>query len=197
LISGWVFVRYMIIGTYVGLATVIVFIYWYTGYHWAGDGHQLIPFHQLRNWGECPEWKDFKVASFEKYDFSTNPCLYFTWGKQKASTLSLSVLVIIEMFNALNALSDETSIFTIGLFSNIYLIFAIIGSVGLHFMILYVPFFEKIFGTVPLNKNDWLIVIGISAPIVLIDEILKFFSRIRTRAAINARLDEQKKAKKE
>lgn len=34
------------------------------------------------------------------------PCDYFTVGKTKASTLSLSVLVAIEMFNALNALSE-------------------------------------------------------------------------------------------
>ncbi len=35
-----------------------------------------------------------------------DPCDYFRAGKAKASTLSLSVLVAIEMFNALNALSE-------------------------------------------------------------------------------------------
>ena len=37
------------------------------------------------------------------------PCDYFTYGKAKASTLSLSVLVAIEMFNAMNALSEVRS----------------------------------------------------------------------------------------
>lgn len=37
------------------------------------------------------------------------PCDYFTYGKAKASTLSLSVLVAIEMFNAMNALSEVSS----------------------------------------------------------------------------------------
>jgi P-type Ca2+ transporter type 2C len=40
------------------------------------------------------------VVSFD------TPCEYFTAGKAKASTLSLSVLVAIEMLNALNALSE-------------------------------------------------------------------------------------------
>jgi len=39
LISGFVLIRYLIIGIYVGIATCFVFIYWYIGYDWADDGH--------------------------------------------------------------------------------------------------------------------------------------------------------------
>lgn len=41
LISGWVLVRYCVIGVYVGLATVGIFIYWYM-YAVTGDGHTLV-----------------------------------------------------------------------------------------------------------------------------------------------------------
>jgi Ca2+-transporting ATPase len=41
LIDGWVFTRYMIIGIYVGIATVGIFIYWYTSYA-SDDGHSLV-----------------------------------------------------------------------------------------------------------------------------------------------------------
>jgi len=82
------------------------------------------------------------------------------------------------MFNALNALSDENSILKVGPFCNPFLIIAIFGSMLLHCMICYVPFFEKIFGTVPLNQNDWLLVLVICFPVVILDEILKFFSRM-------------------
>ena len=44
IITEWVFVRYIVIGTYVGLATVFVFIYFYLGYSWAGDGHPNVTF---------------------------------------------------------------------------------------------------------------------------------------------------------
>ena len=50
----------------------------------------------------------FKGSTFTAggvtYDYTgKNACDYFTDGKTKASTLSLSVLVVIEMFNAFNA----------------------------------------------------------------------------------------------
>lgn len=45
------------------------------------------------------------TAGSMTYSFN-DPCDYFTYGKAKASTLSLSVLVAIEMFNAMNALSE-------------------------------------------------------------------------------------------
>merc|ERR1719310_13383 len=49
LISGWVFFRYMVVGLYVGFATVGVFIYWYVVDDL--DGHTNVTFWQLMNWG--------------------------------------------------------------------------------------------------------------------------------------------------
>jgi len=160
-------------------------------FKWAGDGHPLIDIKHLRDWGECSSWTDFSVASFGKYDFSKHPCNYFTWGKQKPSTLSLTTLVVIEMLNALNALSDEGSLLTVGIFCNPWLIAAITGSILLHCMILYVPLFERIFNTVPLTLNDWALVMACAFPVVLLDEILKFFSRKRTQADLKKRLEAQ------
>lgn len=51
LLSNWVLFRYLVIGTYVGVATVGIFIYWFC-YDDFGDGHTLVPLSQLRNWSE-------------------------------------------------------------------------------------------------------------------------------------------------
>eukprot|EP00967_Tisochrysis_lutea_P037147 scaffold44703_cov18-Tisochrysis_lutea.AAC.2 len=59
-----------------------------------------------------------------------------TTGKTKAMTLSLSVLVAIEMFNALNALSEDYSLLQMPPWSNPYLLVAIALSFSLHFVIL-------------------------------------------------------------
>jgi len=179
IVTSWVFTRYMIIGTYVGLATVGIFVYWYVFYNWSTDGHSLVTFRQLTKWSECQNWTDFSVNNYGSYDFSKNPCSYFTIGKQKAATLSLSVLVIIEMLNAINALSEDTSLVKTGIFTNPFLVIAIAISIALHCMILYVPFFQNIFAVVRLTSQDWLLVIGFSLPVLIIDEILKYITRRR------------------
>ncbi|KAL0428701.1 UNVERIFIED_CONTAM: Calcium-transporting ATPase, endoplasmic reticulum-type [Sesamum radiatum] len=176
----------MVIGSYVGIATVGVFILWYTqasflGVNLLGDGHTLVELSQLRNWGECSSWSNFTASPFtvnggRMITFS-NPCDYFSVGKVKAMTLSLSVLVAIEMFNSLNALSEDNSLIRMPPWRNPWLLIAISFSLGLHCLILYVPLLANVFGIVPLSLNEWLLVVLVSAPVILIDEVLKFVGR--------------------
>lgn len=61
--------------------------------------------------------------------------------------------------------------------SNPWLLVAMALSFGLHFVILYVPPLADIFSIVPLNLNEWLLVVLFAAPVILIDEGLKFVGR--------------------
>ncbi|KAG7036908.1 Calcium-transporting ATPase 4, endoplasmic reticulum-type [Cucurbita argyrosperma subsp. argyrosperma] len=187
LITAWILFRYLVIGLYVGIATVGVFIIWYThasfmGIDLSGDGHSLVSYSQLANWDQCPSWEGFTVSPFmagdQVFSFDSDPCDYFRSGKIKASTLSLSVLVAIEMFNSLNALSEDGSLLTMPPWVNPWLLLAMSVSFGLHFLILYVPFLAQIFGIVPLSLNEWLLVLAVAMPVILIDEILKFVGRL-------------------
>jgi Ca2+ transporting ATPase len=83
------------------------------------------------------------------------------------------------MFNAMNAVSENQSIFSVSPFSNIYVILATVLSFILHFIILYFPIFSDIFHVLPLNLLEWQIVIWASLPIFAIDEVLKFISRCK------------------
>ncbi|KAG2552807.1 hypothetical protein PVAP13_9KG485400 [Panicum virgatum] len=159
----------------------------FLGIDLASDGHTLVSYSQLSNWGQCSTWEGFKVSPFtagaRTFGFDANPCDYFQGGKIKATTLSLSVLVAIEMFNSLNALSEDGSLLSMPPWVNPWLLLAMSVSFGLHFLILYVPFLAQVFGIVPLSFNEWLLVIAVAFPVVLIDEVLKFVGRCLTARA--------------
>jgi Ca2+-transporting ATPase len=84
------------------------------------------------------------------------------------------------MFNSLNALSEDGSLMTMPPWVNPWLLAAMSLSFALHFLILYIPFLANIFGIVPLNLNEWLLVLILSLPVIAIDEALKYVGRRMT-----------------
>lgn len=168
LVGGWLFFRYMVVGTYVGVATVFGYVWWFMFY---SAGPQ-VSFNQLRNFHKCSPTNPLFGDKLE--------CAVFSPGAlttRTASTVSLSILVVIEMFNAMNALSSSESLLTMPLWKNMKLIYAICLSMVLHFAILYTPFLQTLFSIEPLNYAEWSAVLWISAPVILIDEVLKFVER--------------------
>ncbi|KAL0579971.1 hypothetical protein V5O48_002055 [Marasmius crinis-equi] len=161
LVGPWLFFRYMVIGTYVGCATVFGYAWWFVFY----EGGPQISFHQLTHFHQCSSL------------FPEIGCEMFTNAMaQRATTISLSILVTVEMCNAMNSLSENESLFKLPLWKNPFLVAAIALSMGLHFMILYVPFFSTLFAITPLNWDEWKAVLYLSAPVLVIDELLKFIS---------------------
>ncbi|KAF7818553.1 calcium-transporting ATPase 4, endoplasmic reticulum-type [Senna tora] len=162
LINAWILFRYLVIGMYVGIATVGIFVIWYTHGSFLGidlnnDGHTLVTFSQLTNWDQCSSWKNFTASPFTAGDrvftFHDDPCDYF---------------------------KTDGSLLTMPPWVNPWLLLAMSVSFGLHFLILYVPFLAQIFGIVPLSLNEWLLVLVVALPVILVDEVLKFVGRSTT-----------------
>ncbi|XP_030623513.1 sarcoplasmic/endoplasmic reticulum calcium ATPase 2 [Chanos chanos] len=162
LISGWLFFRYLAIGCYVGAATVGAAAWWFVS---ADDG-PMVTLYQLSHFLQCapdnPDFQDLECHVFE----SPYPM-----------TMALSVLVTIEMCNALNSLSENQSLVRMPPWENIWLLGAICLSMSLHFLILYVEPLPVIFQITPLSFAQWLMVLKISMPVILLDELLKFVAR--------------------
>lgn len=83
----------------------------------------------------------------------------------------------VEMFNALNALSENCSLLMLPPWSNPWLLAAISMSMAIHVFILYFPPAAHIFTVAPLSAKEWSAVLWLSFPVILVDEVLKHVSR--------------------
>lgn len=87
----------------------------------------------------------------------------------------LSLLELIHSFN----IRSEKSIFKIGLFTNIYLIGALLLGVLMQVIVVAIPALAKIFSVIPLNKTQWLYTTIISISPIVIIELQKKLNELR------------------
>merc|ERR1711988_908211 len=159
IMSKSLLLRYIITGSYVAFATIGIFVEWFL--------KQGVSWTDLVNWNQCTD------------PGSVGSCAPFTSpGSAKGQTLCLTVLVTIEMFKALSAVSVDNSILRVPPWKNPYLLAGVALPSLIHFSVLYHPVMNKIFGVTPLDQDQWKRILIWAAPIVLVDEVLKLIGRI-------------------
>merc|ERR1712156_1295482 len=92
-------------------------------------------------------------------------------------TMALSILVTIEMCNAVNSLSENQSLVAMPPWINPLLLGAMGLSFALHFMILYVDFLAVVFQITPLSFAQWITVMKFSLPEILPTPLVKDSSK--------------------
>lgn len=105
--------------------------------------------------------------------------LYLQESINYAWTVSLTTLAVFQWFNVWNCRSEKESIFNKNMLSNRYLISATILVVLLQLFAVYNPYMQSILRTTDLALRDWYIIILTGLPIVVLEEIRKFFARRR------------------
>jgi P-type Ca2+ transporter type 2C len=86
-----------------------------------------------------------------------------------AQTMAFTTLMLFQIFNVLNARSDEQSAF-VHAFRNGWLWTAIAGSVAMQVVVVYVPFLQNAFGTTSLNVSDWILCLAVASSVLWLRE---------------------------
>jgi hypothetical protein len=173
-----------------------------------------VTFSELRNSAHCVHAPEEGAAGARRGALAQSASDCKTFEDQRPSTVAMSVLVVVEMFNALNAISENGSLLSQPPWANLWLLGAIAVSMVLHFAILcvptshitchvhlevdcrchngvttilsllsrftvcrYIPGLQAVFGATALSWREWRAVIVLSAPVVVLDEVLKMVSR--------------------
>lgn len=97
-----------------------------------------------------------------------------------AQTMAFTTLSLAQVFNALNARSEDRSAFK-GLFTNGWLWASLGLSVLLQAAVVYLPFLQRAFSTQALGASDWLRCAVIASSTLVVREISKLAVRASRR----------------
>jgi len=185
IMTKWLLTRYMVTGLYVGVATIGISIWHYVS-------KMGLTFKQLRSWTTCGSgWGSEEACE----------TLFGKQGRMVPQTLALTTLVCLEMFKALSAVSVDNSLFVVPSWRNKFLLGGVTVPMLLHIFVVHsakLGFggFGEAFGMVSLNKKQWIKVLQFSAPILVLDEGLKFIGRrVNMQNEIDKRARKQEKLK--
>jgi len=101
-----------------------------------------------------------------------------------ARTMAFLTLIACQLIYSLSFKHEHLSVFKTGLFSNRYLVWAIVIGFGLQLVVIFVPFLREAFRLRMINGEDWLIVAGLGVLPLVASEVRKFFYRLSKGTAV-------------
>ena len=110
-------------------------------------------------------------------------CLGLYWygnegeGLLRAETMAFGVLALCQLFHSFNMRHNRKSIFSIGIFTNPWMVGAFVICAVLQLSVMLVPALVGPFKVAPLGPVDWLVVVTLSASPLFLYEVEKFFMR--------------------
>jgi Ca2+-transporting ATPase len=79
----------------------------------------------------------------------------------EARTIAMNVVVIVQTLYLLNCRSLTRSMFSLGVFSNRWVIFGISAMIAAQLLITYMPVLNRLFHTAPLPWDVWVRIVAV------------------------------------
>jgi Ca2+-transporting ATPase len=98
-------------------------------------------------------------------------------GVDRARVIAFSTTIFAQNVHAFNVRSDRYSVFQLGLLSNPWLLVSFGVVIVSELAVIYVPFLQPIFKTMPLGVQDWAVIIGLGLMPLVIVEFIKLMNR--------------------
>ena len=171
------------LGAVMVIGTLIVFFLAGGGVYGPGNECTIAPFATESDAGfsiaDCQAGDADAVDAYNKYADDTFA---------NAQTMTFTVFIVFQLFNVLNCRSEKESLFSLGLFSNRAINYAILASgfllfLFVHFATFSLPIigieFGNLLSTTPLESVDWLVLIAVASTVFLVEEFRKLMINSR------------------
>jgi Ca2+-transporting ATPase len=171
------------LGAVMVIGTLIVFFLAGGGVYGPGNECSLAPFATEADAGfsvaDCLAGDEQAMDAYNVYAEDTFA---------NAQTMTFTVFIVFQLFNVLNCRSEKESLFSLGLFSNGAINYAILASgfllfLFVHFATFSLPLigieFGNLLSTTPLEGIDWLVLIAVASTVFLVEEFRKLMIKSR------------------
>ena len=113
-------------------------------------------------------------GSFALYSY------FYNINKPFAVTVCFAGIIVIELLRVLSARSKNETIFKLGLFSNISIIYSIIISFMLLLLALYGPVAKLLFDSSFLSYKTWIMILVVGIIVLILAEVEKIICKKKT-----------------
>ncbi len=102
-------------------------------------------------------------------------------GLAAARTTVVNVVVLVEALYLFNCRSLTHSVFSLGFFTNRWVVAGSLGMVVAQLLFTYAPFMNKLFHSAPISGESWLRIVAVAATVFVVVEIEKWLRNGRGR----------------
>ncbi len=120
---------------------------------------------------------------FQSFAVAGASLLAYWWGLKtygsditKVRTIIFATLITAELLRAFSSRSLKHSLFKIGFFSNITMVYSVSFAFFLLLIVIYLPFLQPVFHTEFLGTYDWSIILSLAFIPLIAGEVVKIFS---------------------
>jgi len=134
-------------------------------------------------------WRGLQIGLQALLAFVVGLC--FTDGEARLSaarTMAFSTLVFSQLFHVFECKSERYSVFQVGFTSNIYLVLAVCCSTLMQLGVVYLPWLQPVFRTVPLAPWHWVLILGLASWRMLYTGVVYLFNLGVTRKLVYMRV---------
>jgi Ca2+-transporting ATPase len=96
-----------------------------------------------------------------------------THDEVRTRTVAFCTLVMSQLLFVFSVRSERRLITQMGLRSNSKMLYAFVIALALQLMVVYVPFLNPVFKTVPIGIDEWIIILPISLSALVLNELWK------------------------
>ena len=94
-----------------------------------------------------------------------------------ATTMSLAGIIATQIGNVFACKTDKESLFKVGFLSNRLVLLGIASELLIISVLIYTPFFQRIFGLAPIGLKDWGFLFAFTPFLFLMEEARKWIVR--------------------